>query len=412
MFIFAPMKIFRKITLTLLSLTVLSACDKRDGNPDFSPERYDNVLVFYAPAYNNLSSDISRNLKTIMANPLPMKSSGKALVMVAHNSVNDSDYTTPTEPVIVRISSDWGGQAVLDTLKRFTSKDNILDKDIMKSAFSFISENFKSEHYGIVFSSHGTGWLPEDYYRRPLTQKKGEPKLKSFGAKYEGSPSHLTASHEILIQDLAEAIPIHCDYIIFDACLMGGVETAYELRKVTDKIGFSQAEVLSSGFDYKALTRDLINNWSPEDFCRSYFELYDKQSGSNRSATISVVDCSRLDDLAIICNRMFERYRTDIALVDHSKVQGFFTSDKHWFYDLEDILVKAGMSEADHQAVSSAIDACILYKACTEEILNQVRINSFCGLSSYLPFPGKKESTYLNTFYKTLAWNKATGFVY
>ena len=406
------MKIFQRITLALLSLAVLSACDRKDDNPDFSPERYDSVLVFYAPAYNNLSSDIIGNIKTMMANPLPMKSSGKALVMVAHNSVNDSDYTTPTEPVIVRISSDWSGQAVLDTLKRFTSRENILDKDVMKSALSFINEHFKSEHYGIVFSSHGTGWLPEDYYSHPLTLKKGEPKLKSFGATFEGSSTHLAASHEMLIQDLAEAIPIHCDYIIFDACLMGGVETAYELRKVTDKIGFSQAEVLSSGFDYKALTRDLINNWSPEDFCRSYFEYYDKQSGSSRSATISVVDCSRLDDLAAICNRMFERYRTGIALIDHSRVQGFFTADKHWFYDLEDILVKAGISETDHQAVSSAIDACILYKACTEEILNKFKINSFCGLSSYLPLPGKKESAYLNTFYKTLAWNEATGFVY
>ena len=55
------------------------------------------------------------------------------------------------------------------------------------------------------------------------------------------------------VLEMVRAITIHLDYIIFDACLMGGIEVAYELRNVADKIGFSQAEILAHGFPYKPI---------------------------------------------------------------------------------------------------------------------------------------------------------------
>lgn len=406
--IFVLMKTLNKAAMVLLLLPLLAACDKRDSMPDVSPDKYDNVVILYTAGYNNLSSDIRRNIQTVAGSPLPMKSSSKALILITHNAVKDTDFTTPVEPVIVRITSDWSGTAVLDTLKILSAQDNILDKNVMKSALTFVADNFKSEHYGIVFSSHGTGWLPEDYYRKPLTASRGMPKLKSFGACYEGSSSSLKASHELIVQDMAQTIPIHLDYIIFDACLMGGVEVAYELRKVTDKIGFSQAEVLSTGFDYTRFSECLLATSSPERFCQAYFEMYDKQSGSSRSATISFIDCSKLDALASLCNRMFERYRTQIAHVSPDKVQGFFTADKHWFYDLEDIFVQSGADQSDISAISSAINDCVIYKASTEKILGKFDVRTNCGLSSYLPANGNAK---LNSFYRTLAWNQATGLV-
>ena len=43
------------------------------------------------------------------------------------------------------------------------------------------------------------------------------------------------------------------DILGFDACLMGGIEVAYELAGKCDRLGFSQAEVLAEGFNYKTL---------------------------------------------------------------------------------------------------------------------------------------------------------------
>lgn len=400
---------FRQILILALAvLPALTGCVFNHLDPDKEPGRFSNVAILYTAGYNNLSTNIKENVKTICANPLPMKNADKAILLVTHSSVNDIDFNTPTEPLIVRIYSDWSGNAVLDTLKRLSSEEQILDKDVMRNCLTYISENFKSDHYGIVFSSHGTGWLPEDYYRVPVTKSMSEPELKSFGVTYEGSSSQIRASHEIIVQDMAKAIPMHLDYIIFDACLMGGVEVAYELRRITDVIGFSPAEVLASGFFYSAFSEDLVANISPRRFCERYYEYYNSFSGYSKSATISLVDCSKLEDLANVCAKMFERYRAGIASVNPENVQGFFSSGKHWFYDLEDILVNAGMSQTDRSELSSAIDGCILYKAHTDKILDKIPVRAYCGLSSYLPCNG---SRYLDAFYKDLAWNKATGLV-
>ena len=49
-----------------------------------------------------------------------------------------------------------------------------------------------------------------------------------------------------------------------------------------------------------------------------------------------------------------------------------------------------------------------MYKGATPKFMNEFTINTFSGLSMYLPSHGNRE---LDKFYKTLKWNKATGLV-
>ena len=89
-------------------------------------------------------------------------------------------------------------------------------------------------------------------------------------------------------------------------------------------------------------------------------------------------------------------------------VQGYFRFSKHWFYDLEDILVKARIPESDLEDFRNAMNGCILYKNASVKFLQDFTIKTFCGLSMYLPSDGNAT---LNEFYKTLSWNADTGLV-
>lgn len=398
----------------LLALLLLPTSCRKDDGP-VVPSQYDNVVIFYTDGYNNLTGNIRDNAKTICQSALPMKSNGNALIWVAHNSVSYSDYETPVSPVIIQVTSDWSGAAVLDTLKTYKPDDRLTDPDIMTDAFNFVRENFKSRHYGAVFSSHGTGWLPRRYYSKSTSSgiiisipRFGAYLLKSFGASYEGTSSKIRDSHEIEIQEMAAAIPMHLDYMIFDACLMGGVEVAYELRKCTDVIGFSQAEILTSGFDYSTFSRRLLVEKDPVGFCRDYYTFYNDGRASSKSATISVIRCGALDKLASVCAVIFDKYRSEIGSVDPKTVQGFFTNNKHWFYDLEDILVKSGISGSDYISFKEALDECILFEGHTPRVLS-FEVKTSCGLSCFLP--AADGSTDLRSFYKSLSWNQATGLV-
>ena len=217
-------------------------------------------------------------------------------------------------------------------------------------------------------------------------------------------------SYEMTLKDLADAIPMHLDYLLLDACLMGGVETAFEMKDVCDVIAFSQTEVLAQGFDYKTMTTHLLQTRpaAPGKVCSDYYEYYAAQTGVYQSATISLIDCRKLDPLAMVCKELFEKYRTQIAAVNPNKVQGYFRSNKHWYYDLKDILLHAGITAGEEARLEAALDECILYKAATPYFLS-IPIKVYSGLSMYLPSMGTK---FLSNFYKTqIEWNKATELV-
>jgi hypothetical protein len=223
-------------------------------------------------------------------------------------------------------------------------------------------------------------------------------------------------SYEIELDDFAAAIPMKLDYILFDACLMGGIEVAYELREKCVLAGFSQAEVLAEGFDYTTLAEHLLRNSvsDPKKVCEDYFTRYDIQSGLNRSATISLVDCSRLEPVARTCRRLFSKYRSGLGFIDPDKVQRYYRYSYHWFYDLESILTEAGADAAELEELRMAISGCISYKAATPSFIHGSAydggfdIDTHCGLSMYLPCHGHPE---LDKYYRTLAWNRATGLV-
>ena len=207
------------------------------------------------------------------------------------------------------------------------------------------------------------------------------------------------------------------DFIIFDACFMGGIEVAYELRNVCDRIVASQTEVIAEGMDYITMTSYLMKGSGPdlEGFCRNYFDYYNNhQQVLYRSATISLTDTRKLDQLADACRDVFESRRSEIAALEGKNlVQPYFqktyTSLHGWFFDLESVIINSGASQEQLAKVKDALDQCIIYKAATETFFTtQIEIKHHCGLSMYLPY---KKKTYLNNFYKSLEWNKATGLV-
>ena len=335
---------------------------------------------------------------------------------------------------------------ILDTLVRYPEETHSATAEQFHSVLSYINEEFPAKSYGMIFSSHATGYLPTGYYADPynyIYQPKSSaryrsgmryrsqpvpyikpefdpthPEVKSIGQDQVG-PFGNYVSYEIEITDFTAALPMKMDYILFDACLMGGVEVAYELKDKCRLVGFSQTEVLAEGFDYTTLTNHLLRSDTPvpQAVCEDFFHQYNIQTGINRSATISMVDCTKMEPLADICQELFDKYNDilinldpgDLEQEDQSKViQRYFRSSFHWFYDLKDILIKAGATEDEIQKVQDALDECVEYKAATPEFMESFPIRTHSGLSMYLPSHGSKE---LDKFYRTLEWNKATSLV-
>ena len=411
------MKIWKAIIAAALMLGLCS-CDRGEmgfSYTDSSVAETGQVFIFYAPASSNLASYISKNVTSITKSGLPYSGSRKTVLSFAH--LNSG------EAYLLRLSTDECGAPVSDTLLTVEAGRSASDPEIIRLVLGKVVELYPEDanSYTLILSSHGTGWLPSgatsDYGNDKI--EWSSPRKRTFGTeKIDGTV------WDISIQDLAAAIPMKIDNLIFDACLMGGIEVAYQLRDKVGKLCCSPAEVPGNGFIYTNFSADLLaDSASPEYFSKVFFEHYKtaQETGvpsedSYYGATITVVDCGKLAPLAEICTTLFEKYRSSIALVNADQVQHFYRN--HYsvdyyrnFFDLEDILVHAGITAEEESALKEALNACILYKDATPSFMlnwGGFEINAYCGLSMYLP---NKGNATLDEYYKTLDWNIATKLV-
>lgn len=367
------------------------------------------VMVMISAGYNSLSGYLSEDLKDLESGYIPEGTyySSDVLLVLARLPQSPGNYTSPSAPVLYRLWANHSGEVQRDTILVWDGDTPLCTKETISEALTLTQKKYPAKSYGVVFSSHASGWLPPDYYSDP---SKFEPSSGSlWGLRSIGQDKTASGGIEMDLQDFADAIPMHLEYCLIDACLSGCVEVAHALKGKADIVGFSPTEVLADGFNYKNLTRHLFAAPSdPVGVCREYFEYYNAQSGSSRSATITVVDTRKMAALETVCKELFAAYRPALNSISGSLVQGYFRFDRHYFYDLKDILVQAGISAAEKERLQAALDQCILYTAATDYFLS-IPLRRVCGLSMYLPSMG---STYLDNYYRShISWNQATELV-
>ena len=418
-----------RVILASLLVLLLASCE-RDGLDTtlnvgpFGGTR--KVMLLYEAGFNSLSSDIAYNIENLKQGYLPGKGAQDDVLLVfSHLTQSRRNYATETAPVLFRLYDDHG-EARADTLRVWPAGTPVVNKETMTEVFNWVREKFPAAGYGAVLASHSTGWLPDDYFTNPKRYEGNDrgstvswsPRLKTFGQEYYAQGSK---AQEMELRDLAAAIPYKLDYILFDSCLMASVEVAWELRNVCSYLAFSPCEIPAAGFNYRTIAEHLLMPEVPdlEAVCVDYYESY--KDDTIYGATITMVDCSRLDRLADTCRGLFDRYRDGILNLDGMNVQVYdrpLSGKRYYiFFDLKDMLREAGATGSDLATLQSALDEAIVYENHTNRFID-VKLDRCCGLSVYLPaYPDYRRDRYhgtefLDGFYKqNVAWNQATSLV-
>ena len=421
----------RILFLLLLGL-VLASCERDGLQLDMAVGPFGKetrkVMLLYEAGFNSLGSDIENNIETLKGGWLPgNQRNDDILLILSHVTKVRRSYAQETSPVLIRMYKDRQG-VVMDTLQTWPVGTSIAKAQMVTEVLNLVRERFPASGYGAVFSSHATGWLPEGYFNNPKSYEGndrsgggsswGSSRLRTFGQEYFDKGKMF---EEIELHDLAAAIPYRLDYILFDACLMSTVEVAWALKDVSSFLAVSPCEIPAAGFDYSSLAEHLLKSEIPDlkAVCEAYFARY--ENDSVYGATISMIDCNALPELAEVCRPLFDRYRSAIRNLDGSKVQVYDRQmgGKYYyaFFDLKDLLREAGASASELSTLQAALDRVLVYEAHTSRFIN-VDLPRCCGLAMYLPsYPDYKRDIYhgtefLDYFYKEhIAWNQATGLV-
>ena len=372
-----------------MALTLFS-CKKAETEEIVVVKRPKTVLL-YMVANNNLSYDAENSISRLQNGYIPAEE-GNLLVY---------KHCAGMDPVLLHIKKGEEGTVVADTAYRFPPRVSAT-KSALTQALNVTQALFPADSYGLILWSHGTGWIP------PLASSSSAAQEQRSGSCPERTFG-LDGKVELEIRDLAQAIPYKLSFMLMDACFMGGIETAYEVKDSVDYYIGSPAEILTESFPYHKIMQHIFK--STPDYaavCKEYYDYYNAKSGSVRSATVALMDCSKLAEVAEVAKRVFDQYGESIASLDLSLLQPYFRgSSSKYFYDLKD-LVDAIADASLSAEFAAALERAVPYKASTPYFI-ELPIRSFCGVSTYVP--GNPADTKLADYYKQYKWNQATGMI-
>lgn len=166
-----------------------------------------------------------------------------------------------------------------------------------------------ARNYGIVFWSHGTGWISES----GSIDESSSSENKMMTPLSFGSDGY--AGKHMKITSLAKALSGHSfEFIYFDCCHMGSVEVAYELRHATDNLVASTTELGVEGMPYDLNVTPLLKgryDQAADNTFNYYNRKYDTldETGapdiSSYGCSISTLYLPALDGLAAATRDVF-----------------------------------------------------------------------------------------------------------
>lgn len=377
----------RLFYLILLFSLVLTSCEKDE--PDIPSGR---TLVVYMIAGNNLEEEILKNVDTMLEG---LPSVGQSCNLVIYWDGNSGN------PKLSRYTVNAKGRVSGEKILKTYSDQNSVSPDVMKNVFHDIFKLNPSDSYGLIMSSHGTGWLPVDT----------STKFKSFGQD---------GNEKMEIPDLAEAlmevIPRPFDYILLDACLMSSVEVAYELRNAAEYFIASPAEVLGEGFPFSKLMKylysDRITDYTvslPEAFI-NYYKNYYYEGSYAGWGTIATIKCSEMENLATQVRSVLVKHVDELQNFNVTRLQRYDRGQLGFTYstcDLKDFVTTLSTPEIPN-AFLEQLDKTVVYKDFVHNnLLFQIEEDKYSGIGIYIPQRNKPK---WNAYFPNLSWYNAAGW--
>lgn len=392
---------YRILIVSLCTAVIFFSCKSSKDEPDDIPSKNKMTVLVYAENTNlsALPSDKAEMLdaaKNMNLNGLSL------LVYEVNNSGN---------PRLVELKKNAEGNLDFVTLKEYS-------RDVYSIAPERISEVIKdtrtlkeAEKYGLILWSHGFGWEPFfDNTSRSETIAEGStedniimelPLIYSFGAD-----SSAGDTKKINIDDLADAIPDDMfEYIWFDACMMCGIETIYELRNKCKYFGGYPTEIYNPGMPYDRILPYLLS--SDPDLVGCAKQIYNYYADSE--CTIAVVDMSKLESVADYCRQAY----IGAEVVPVSVLQYYSGNQRvtYRFYDFGQytrLMAESNPNAGNIEDFDKLMDELVIYKAATSYDFSYpkkpISQENYSGISCHRYDPEQNDKVV--AYYKTLDWFK------
>lgn len=420
--------LFIVISLTVSTMFVSCGDDKSEPEPVVKPDKPDNpnvpdepddpiipgdkklkrTVLLYAVASNDLYGNLLDDKKEILKAAETMNLDGLSMLVYEVIPKQGESSSYPDYPVLRELTKK-NGKCEFEIIKEYDKSLYSTDPERISEVIADVKEIRDAENFGLILWSHGTGIDPSGKTR---SDNSGNltldlPFLYSFGSDTDRdkNPNY---KDKIDVDKLADAIPEEMfDFIWFDACYMGGIETLYELRDKCDYFVGYVTEVFAPGMPYHLTTPYFLReNADLKGGAKAFFDYYNEYPSSElQVATVAVADMSKIEKVADFCKEVY----ADSPVVSSNNMQRYTRGNIGPFYDFGQYTrMKCELTgnSARIEEFNSLMDEFVIWKAATEVDFNYWPINqeNYSGISCHIFNPAATDKK--TEFYKTLDWYK------
>lgn len=324
--------------------------------------------------------------------------------------------TSTTDAVLYEVRYDAKLKCAVKEVVKNIQLTVPYDAALLTSVLGEIVAHAPAKKYGLIMGSHGKAWLPKDVStatKRLLTNMGLSYEL--IWQKREGAQPtrHIgdSSKTQYNMSEIAEAIQksgITVDYILFDSCFMGNVESAYDLRNVTKYIIGSPCEVMAWGFPYEqvlpALLKDGGRSYDLDAVCRAYVDFAKEQS--TPSGCVSLTTTAELENLAVAMKAVNGAERNPDFSLD--AVQSYEGLSSHVFYDLEDYVIQSCADTAAVEAFKAQLAKTVTSRYHTAEFFSEFGAVEMLPIFYYSGISTSADVKKFESDWQQTAWYKAT----
>lgn len=429
-----------KFCMAVVLLCAAAACfdsDEKDKGP-----AKEWTIMYYGAGDNNLEEQLMADINEMETVDVSKKANIVILMDRYYNEDEELHWTGDgnwsdtrayeihyeTDKFNMKLGCDSKRIAIPDLgIKTDEKKElNMGSEETLEKFIRFCKTRYPARKYALVFSNHGDGWYYQEnskmkrnasrhaladndkYGKFVFQQKKddnpdsAQDQLKEKGSSRAVCWDETDNYHALNIGDIRMAIENgfegKIDLLVYDACLMGTVEVAYEMKDVAGYMVASQEAAPWYGFPYNQILTKLSKDEGEtsaagfgKNFVNEFMEAY--QEGTNIEEpgvpddgmlTMSLVDLSKIDALVNEMDKWAgENPDKLIAFDDRFKVETSFVD-----YSMSDLVSLLQKGHSADQVVGVVSDAVVLSRYGS-------MFSSMCGLTVYFP----KHSAWVSSSY-------------
>lgn len=383
----------------IVSIIGLGSCTEEAVDVDKVNKQ--TILVFLPWTGGNsstgLTEALSNNIDSICAGITDKKglNNTRVLVFFSNNANNSTLFDLTYNDVTKEVS-----RTPIKTYEGSTYNSANGFADLLNE----VRQNAEALNYALIIGGHGCGWSCADDWINYPNQAKSFNTQQTFDTSFSGiqfgaDPNNPTTrffgsvdrkENSIDLSTLAEGIKqsgIKMQYILFDVCYMGNVETAYELKDVTNYFIATSSEIMAKGIPYRSMW-SYLNGTTPNysSLVNGIVNFY--KNSNTPYCNMAAIDCRQLDALANVMKEINQKYTLDttIPLDSIQPLDGF---SPHLSYDMAvyvDSLKPSGyLKEQFNNQLKKTVKvaahteyaytALYLYPEAT------IKVKNYCGLS-------------------------------